>query len=56
MRVETYKDLVKQLRNIAGDLLSLSNEFRLSDADIRRPLARLEIIEEELTSEFIYGK
>lgn len=56
MRVETYKDLVRQLREASGDLISLASEFGLSDGDIRRTLARLELVEEELTSEFIYGK
>lgn len=56
MRAETYRELVRQLREVSGDLISLANEFNLSDGDIRRPLARLELAEEELTSEFIYGK
>lgn len=56
MRVDAYRDLLRQLREVTGDLISLASEFGLSDADIRRPLARIEMIEEELTSEFIYGK
>lgn len=56
MKERDYKAVIKLIRKITYDLIDLSNEFRLNDDDIGRPMRKLQLLEDYITADYVEGE